>query len=388
MSVSTMWVGGGLLLASAPPGQDALLWRPSPVVAGHGPGDQWATVCPCLGPGPRASWIPQLASCAFSRQTTLAPRREVRGPSSARGIRREAGPGQEGTCVYFAEPEGAMGSGWGWPSSRAGSGAQVRDGWRERCPPTRGRATPRHPGGAGVRDGAGVTAVRVAVGRTSAESPGRERDVPRPLGVGRGSRAESGSFSMKPAGKGRGGLVTAHGGRWCWCCLCSRSPHTCSHQFFVTGRALQPAARRIHDAAASQRSRSLPAARGSSGPARGRRGARPIVRRTFWVLSSATAIQNDPSLCPFRSRSGELGRTLGNMAPQPNQRGGQRGRLGEGGPSVQGPGLCSAGRPSGAVASGVPWQGGGGGLYSCRMWGALGTGGGGTVFAIPSVSSL
>lgn len=271
------------------------------------------------------------------------------------------------------------------PGWQRGSG----QGWLARAlPPHPGQGNPRHPGGAGVRDGAGVTAVRVAVGRTSAESPGRERDVPRPLGVGRGSRAESGSFSMKPVGKGRGGLVTAHGGRWRWCCLCSRSPHTCSHQFFVTGRALQPAARRIHDAAASQRSRSLPAARGSSGPARGRRGARPIVRRKFWVLSSATAIQNDPSLCPFRSRSGELGRTLGSMAPHPNQRGGQRGRLGEGGPSVQGPGLCCAGRPSGAVASGVPWQGGGGGLYSCRMWGALGTGGGGTVFAIPSVSSL
>lgn len=199
------------------------------------------------------------------------------------------------------------------PGWQRGSG----QGWLARpLPPHPGQGDPRHSGGAGVRDGAGVTAVRVAVGRTSAESPGREKDVPKPLGVGRGSRAESGSFSMKPAGKGRGGLVTAHGGRWRWCCLCSRSPHTCSHQFFVTGRALQPAARRIHDAAASQRSRSLPAARGSSGPARGRRGARPIVRRTFWVLSSATAIQNDPSVCPFRSRSGDLGRTLGSMNPR------------------------------------------------------------------------
>lgn len=122
-------VGWGLLrlfLASAPPGPDALLWRPSPVVAGHGPGDQWATVCPCLGPGPRASWIPQLASCAFSRQTTLAPRREVRGPSSARGIRREAGPGQEGpACTSLSQREPWGPDGGGPP---AGLAAGLRSG--------------------------------------------------------------------------------------------------------------------------------------------------------------------------------------------------------------------------------------------------------------------
>lgn len=48
---------------------------------------------------------------------------------------------------------------------------------------------------------------------------------------------------------------------------------------------------------------------------RGRTGFGPIVRGEFWVLSSATAIQNDPNLCPFRSRTEELGRMLGRRPP-------------------------------------------------------------------------
>lgn len=45
--------------------------------------------------------------------------------------------------MYLAEPEGAVGSGWGWPSSWAGSRAQ---GWPRCCwaehRPTRSRVTP------------------------------------------------------------------------------------------------------------------------------------------------------------------------------------------------------------------------------------------------------